>query len=56
MNYLGGVVLKEEVREGGFWGTCLVKDVYSGYCSGWPLRLKETNMASMFRCTSSAAL
>jgi hypothetical protein len=34
------------VKEDGFWGTCLLKDVYSGYCSGWPLRTKEINMAS----------
>jgi hypothetical protein len=34
---------------GGFWGTCLVEDVYSGHCSRWPLRIKEINMASMFR-------
>jgi hypothetical protein len=25
------------------------KDVYSGYCSGWPLRIIEINMFSMFR-------
>jgi hypothetical protein len=31
-------------------------DVYLGYCSGLPLRIKEINMASMLRCTSSAAL
>jgi hypothetical protein len=34
---------------GGFWGTCLIKDVYSGHCPGWPLRIKEINMSSMFR-------
>jgi hypothetical protein len=37
------------VGEGGFWGTCLVKDVYSGYRSGLPLRIKEINMASMIK-------
>jgi hypothetical protein len=31
-------------------------DVYSGYCSGLPLRIKEINMASMLRCTFSATL
>jgi hypothetical protein len=25
------------------------KDVYSGYCSGMPPRIKEINMSSMFR-------
>jgi hypothetical protein len=25
------------------------KDVYSGYCSGWPLRIKEITISSMFR-------
>jgi hypothetical protein len=32
------------------------KDVYSGYCSGFPLRNKEVTMSSMFYSTSSAAL
>jgi hypothetical protein len=40
-------VIESEV--GGFWGTCLIKDVYSGYCSGLPLRIKEINMASMIK-------
>jgi hypothetical protein len=25
------------------------KDVYSGYCSRWPLRIKEITMSSMCR-------
>jgi hypothetical protein len=55
MNYLGGVFVVV-VGVGGFWGTYLVKDVYSGYRLGWPLRFKEVNMDSMLRCTSSATL
>jgi hypothetical protein len=48
MKHLGGLVCcGGEV--GGFWGTCLAEDVYSGYCSGWPLRIKEINMSSMYR-------
>jgi hypothetical protein len=48
INYLGGLVC-DRGEVAGLWGTCLIKDVYSGHCSGWPLRIKEITMSSMFR-------
>jgi hypothetical protein len=46
MNYLGGLVC-DGGEEGGFWAYAS-KDVYLGYCSGMPLRIKEISMSSMF--------
>jgi hypothetical protein len=47
MNHLGGLVCCGG-EAGGFW-VHASKDVYLGYRSGWPLRIKEITMSSMFR-------
>jgi hypothetical protein len=55
MNYLGGLVCDGKCT---MWilEHMLVQMCSSGCCSGWPLRIKEINKASMLRCTSSATL
>jgi hypothetical protein len=48
MNYLGGMFDKKRWRR---WvlGHMSGMVVYSGHCSGWPLRIKEIIMSSTFR-------
>jgi hypothetical protein len=55
MNYLGGMVCCGGRRR---WvlGHMPCKGCVLRILLGWPLRIKGINMASMLRCTSSAAL